>query len=118
MLRNKNLALLLVSTALTIPAFASTTQAADQTSQPAATQLGEVLVTATRRQAVSINKVAMSINALPQSQLDDMNIKTGEDLSRLVPALRITSNGPTGRNISIRGASENIVSLRACSTGR
>ena len=99
MSRYKKLAFLMVTTALTLPVIASVASAAE---------IGEVLVTATRREAVSVNKVAMSINALPQSQLDDMNIKTGEDLSRLVPALRITANGPTGRNISIRGISSTI----------
>ena len=108
MSRKRSLALLLVSTVLTIPAFTATAATAGQGATASQPILGEVLVTATRRQAESINKVAMSISALPQNQLDDLDIKTGQDLSRLVPALRITANGPTGRNISIRGVTSTI----------
>ena len=96
----KKLTFLMVTTALTLPVIATAASAAES-------GIGEVLVTATRRNAVSVQHVSMSISALPQSQIDDLSIKTSQDLQRLVPALRISPNGPAGVNISIRGITSN-----------
>lgn len=65
--------------------------------------LQEVVVTAQRQGAVPISRVPMSITAETQKNLDDLGIKTAQDLARIVPALNVSSNGPTGVNISIRG---------------
>jgi iron complex outermembrane recepter protein len=65
--------------------------------------LTEVVVTAERRGAESISRVPMSITAETQKSLDDLSIKTGQDLARIVPALNVSANGATGSNISIRG---------------
>lgn len=63
----------------------------------------EVVVTAQRRGAEPISRVPMSITAQTQKGLDDLGIKTVQDLARIVPALSVSANGPTGVNISIRG---------------
>jgi outer membrane receptor protein involved in Fe transport len=66
-------------------------------------EVGEIVVTADRQGATAISKVPMSIAAQTQENLDQLGIKTAQDLSRIVPALRIEPNGATGANISIRG---------------
>ncbi|MEO6340003.1 MAG: TonB-dependent receptor [Caulobacteraceae bacterium] len=69
--------------------------------------LGEVIVTATK-QADVISRVPMSIVAQTQKSLDQQNIKTAQDLNRIVPSLVITANGQTGSNISLRGIRSNV----------
>lgn len=63
----------------------------------------EITVTAARQGAEPISRVPMSITAQTQKDLDQLDIKTGQDLSRVVPALNIGPTGPAGTNISIRG---------------
>jgi len=65
--------------------------------------LQEVVVSAQRQGPQPISRVPMSITAETQKTLDDLGIKTAQDLARIVPALNVSSNGPTGVNISIRG---------------
>jgi len=77
--------------------------AAPASAQRAAPDAGEIVVTATRQGETAISRVPMSITAQTQTQLDEQNIKTAQDLSRIVPALRIEEVGPTSSNISIRG---------------
>jgi outer membrane receptor protein involved in Fe transport len=89
---------LFVSTAtvaLGAPAFAA---APDES-------VSEVIVTATRQGEAALSKVPMSIVATTQKELDDYSIKSSQDLSRLVPSLRIAggANAANGPNISIRG---------------
>src|SRR4051812_25201248 len=80
-----------------------------QAAQPNAPDelLGEVIVTATK-QADVISRVPMSIVAQTQKSLDQQNIKTAQDLNRIVPSLVITANGQTGSNISLRGIRSNV----------
>jgi outer membrane receptor protein involved in Fe transport len=66
-------------------------------------ELEELVVTANRQSAMTINRVPMSIAAQTQKGLDDLGIKNSQDLQRVVPSLRIGVNGPTGVNVSIRG---------------
>ena len=69
------------------------------------TTADEVVVTASRQGETAISKIPMSVVATTQKSLDDLNIKSSQDLTRLVPALRIAggANSATGPNISIRG---------------
>ena len=63
----------------------------------------EIVVTATRQGEVGISRVPLSITAQTQESLDQRGIKTAQDISRIVPALRIEDTGATASNISIRG---------------
>ena len=45
----------------------------------------------------------MSIVAQTQKSLDELGVKSSQDLQRLVPSLRIGFNGANGPGISIRG---------------
>jgi outer membrane receptor protein involved in Fe transport len=91
---------LLVTTAFA--ALGTAGAALAQEGQSAA-QVSEIVVTANRQGAEAISRVPMSITAETQKSLDQLSIKTGQDLARIVPALRVSANGPTGVNISIRG---------------
>ena len=63
----------------------------------------EIVVTANRQGAAAISKIPMNITAQSQDALDQQSVKTANDLSRIVPALRIDDVGPIASNVSIRG---------------
>ncbi|MEJ0040593.1 MAG: TonB-dependent receptor [Gammaproteobacteria bacterium] len=69
--------------------------------------LSEVIVTASRQGETAISRVPMSIVAQTQKSLDELGIKTSQDLQRIVPSLRIGFNGGNGPPISIRGIQGN-----------
>ena len=72
---------------------------------PATGQLEELVVTATR-QSSTVNKVALSIAAFSQENLDQSGIKAAADISRIVPGLNVTQNAgasPGVATFSIRG---------------
>lgn len=76
-----------------------------QQNEPAT--LDEVVVTANRLGETAISRVPMSIVAQTQKSLDELGIKTSQDLQRIVPSLRIGFNGGNGPPISIRGIQGN-----------
>jgi len=63
----------------------------------------DIVVTATRQGDALLSRVPMSISAKTQESLDQLGIKTANDISRIVPALRIDDVGAAASNISIRG---------------
>lgn len=67
---------------------------------------GDIIVTATR-QAVSINRVPMSISAVTQDDMVKQNIRNVADLARGVPGLRVSNSGSGNgtQDFSIRGIS-------------
>lgn len=69
--------------------------------------LDEVVVTANRLGETAISRVPMSIVAQTQKSLDELGIKTSQDLQRIVPSLRVGFNGANGPQISIRGIQGN-----------
>lgn len=101
-MRRPNLALLLVTTALGSLSAKSAAFAADAApAQPPV--FDEVVVTATK-QSATVNRVPLSITAVTAKGIEEQAIKSMQDLSRIVPALQIsTSNTPNGANVSIRG---------------
>src|SRR5262249_55717985 len=80
---------------------------AQNPSQTGDSELNEVIVTASRMGETAISRVPMSIVAETQKSLDELGIKTSQDLQRLVPSLRIGFNGGNGPPISIRGIQGN-----------
>ncbi|HZV18138.1 MAG TPA: TonB-dependent receptor [Sphingobium sp.] len=70
---------------------------------PEAADAGDIIVTATRQGDIAISRVPMSIVAESQERLDQQAIKTAQDISRIVPALRIEEVSASSSNISIRG---------------
>jgi outer membrane receptor protein involved in Fe transport len=69
--------------------------------------LSEVIVTANRMGETAISRLPMSVVAQTQKSLDELGIKTSQDLQRIVPSLRIGFNGGNGPPISIRGIQGN-----------
>ncbi|MDR2216617.1 MAG: TonB-dependent receptor [Nevskiaceae bacterium] len=85
--------------------------------QPAPTGLEEVVVTATR-QADTVNRVALSITAETQRNLDQRGIRNLADLQGNVPALNITTvGGPGVANPIIRGIANTPTAATAATTG-
>lgn len=80
---------------------------ADEQGENSDSQLSEVIVTANRQGETAISRVPMSIVAQTQKSLDELGIKTSQDLQRIVPSLRIGFNGGNGPPISIRGIQGN-----------
>src|ERR1700722_4733400 len=75
-------------------------------SQEPGEQLGEIVVTATRR-SESVEKVPISIEALNQEALAEDNIKGIAELAAMVPGLQFAPNGwgplANYNSIAIRG---------------
>lgn len=104
-------AALLVSTALTVGAFASAAYAqAAATAAPSANALEEVVVTATRQNS-TVNKVALSVSAVTQKNLDQQGIRNVQDLSTQVPGFTFrTAGADNNPNLTLRGIGGNALS--------
>src|SRR6266853_3059062 len=92
---------------LALASMFGTTMALAQTATPAAGQLEEVVVTATRR-SESLQDVPMSITALNAATLEQRSVKSFIDYAGQVPSLAFADTGDgsgTARTISIRGVS-------------
>ena len=102
-------AALLVSTALTVSGLASAAFA--QAAAPANTNaIEEVVVTATR-QTSTVNKVALSVSAVTQKNLDQQGIRNVQDLSNQVPGFTFrTSGGDVNPQLTLRGIGGNAIS--------
>src|SRR5579859_6705732 len=65
----------------------------------AATAVGEIVVTATRKEE-SLSKVAESVSAFTAAKMDTLNIKNFADIAKFTPGI---TYAPDSHNISIRG---------------
>jgi len=91
----------LVSTAL-MPLFWAGLAAAQSTTTPnkaAATDVGEVIVTATRKEQ-SLSKVTESVSAFTSAKLQVLNVKSFADLAKYTPGVTFDTDS---HDISIRG---------------
>jgi len=81
--------------------------AATADSQPdAATGLGEIVVTATRKQE-SVQKVPISVQALSMDKLDAHQVSNFNDYVALLPSVSFDTLGPGRTNLFFRGISVN-----------
>ena len=85
--------------ALSFQAHAQSASAAD--SRAGAVQLGEVVVTATRKEE-TLSKVTASVSAFTAARMDVLDIKSFADIARFTPG--VTFN-PDNHDIAIRGIS-------------
>ncbi|MGZ3401801.1 MAG: TonB-dependent receptor plug domain-containing protein, partial [Caulobacteraceae bacterium] len=70
----------------------------------------EVVVTATR-QTSTVNKVALSVSAVTQKNLDQQGIRSVQDLSNQVPGFTYrVSGGDNNPNLTLRGVGGNALS--------
>src|SRR5579862_9399284 len=69
----------------------------------------EVVVTATR-QTSTVNKVALSVSAVTQKNLDQQGIRSLQDLSSQVPGFTFrVSGGDNNPNLTLRGIGGNAI---------
>ena len=95
---------LLLTTALGAAGFAG---AAFAQAKPNANALEEVVVTATRQNS-TVNKVALSVSAVTQKNLDQQGIRSVQDLSSQVPGFTFrTSGGDQNPQLTLRGVGGN-----------
>lgn len=81
----------------------------------AGTDVGEVIVTATRREE-TVSKISQSITALNGKALQIRGVKSVDDVVRLTPGIELNANGfGTQAELSIRGISSPLVG--AATTG-
>ena len=96
----------LVLAALGAPAFAQPARSAEASATPAqaTTTVGEVLVTARKREE-NLQSVPIAVTAQSGEQLAQQGIREPTDLTRNVPSLTVVSSAssPTGAIISLRG---------------
>ncbi|MGZ6013085.1 MAG: TonB-dependent receptor domain-containing protein [Caulobacteraceae bacterium] len=78
-----------------------------------ASAIEEVVVTATR-QTDTVNRVALSIAAVTQKNLDQQGIKTASDLTRIVPSLTLVNQTAGVGTFAIRGI---VATTGAATTG-
>ncbi|MEY4270019.1 MAG: hypothetical protein RLZZ58_1235 [Pseudomonadota bacterium] len=88
---------------LTSTMMASSTLALAQTAEGEAAD-GEIVVTATKR-SESLQKVALSIQALGEETLDQQQVSSVDDFAKLLPSVSYQSFGPGQSQIYFRGVS-------------
>ena len=99
--------ILLAGTALGAAALSSAAFAQTDTSNSKAVE--EVVVTATR-QTSTVNKVALSVSAVTQKNLDQQGIRSVQDLSNQVPGFTYrVSGGDNNPNLTLRGIGGNAI---------
>lgn len=97
------------------PLDASTPPAAPSSASTHGSQLEEIVVTADKR-SESIESVGMSVSALTAEELQQENIKTVADLSKVEPSFVASHNLWGGPVYTIRGIGYNDFSLAASPT--
>lgn len=104
--RNAVVRTLLASTMLagTHGAFAQTTGAQTAGAQTAASadKLEEVVVTAEKR-SENLQNVPLSVEALGETKLEEMNVQSFEDYAKLLPSVSYQTVNPGQTNIYMRG---------------
>ena len=99
--------ILLAGTALGAAAISSAAFAQTDTGNSRAVE--EVVVTATR-QTSTVNKVALSVSAVTQKNLDQQGIRSVQDLSNQVPGFTYrVSGGDNNPQLTIRGIGGNAI---------
>ena len=91
-------ACLMTVAAVPLP-WAGSAAAASDSALPGATSVGEIVVTATRKEA-NLSKVPESISAFTAAKMDVLGIKNFADVVKFTPGIAYT---PDSHNIAIRG---------------
>jgi iron complex outermembrane receptor protein len=88
--------------AFAAPSPAQTTAAAPEASPSPSTGVPDIVVTAQRR-TENLQRTAVAVSAVGAEQLRAANVSQPQDLSKLVPALKLSSAGGAGTQVTIRG---------------
>jgi outer membrane receptor protein involved in Fe transport len=89
----------------TVSQLALAGHAAAATNDKASTEVGEVVVTANRSGAESIQHVAIAVTAVNPQELDRQGSNTVLDLEKYAPSLVVTQNAPGSNKFDMRGLS-------------
>ncbi len=96
--------------------FLYSTQPLAQPSSSGGPQLEEVLVTASKRGAVSLQDISGSISAVTSESLEMTQAQGFEDYIKMVPGLTSVTSGPGQTQIVIRGVNANRIIHQAAQT--
>lgn len=101
-----------ISLALTLPAYAQSTEEGAAEKKQDVTQLEQVTVTAQKREQ-DMQDVPIAITALDRSQIEAMNIESARDLDGIVPGLQMSPDISFGQGaqIFIRGMGQPNLSI-------
>jgi outer membrane receptor protein involved in Fe transport len=94
--------------ALSLGVQVAVAQTAPSAPAPAAGSVEEVIVTATRREAVDAMKVPLAVDAYSGSTLQKLQITSESDLAKVDPSLDIQAYGAVDERIIIRGISSDV----------
>ncbi len=98
-------------------AFSSLSAGAQESSnEQSVANLEEIIVTATRR-AESLQDVAVAVQAISESQLDQLRVGSLQDYVSLLPGVNATGQGPGKREVFIRGISPGRTAVRIAALG-
>jgi len=104
---------LLLATTMLMPAASAIAQEAAPATQasPAAPQIpGEIVVTATKR-AENIQKVPISIQALGTETLEQHQVQSFDDYTKLLPSVSYQTYGPSQQQLTFRGVATGGIDL-------
>ena len=96
-------------------AQAETSAVGNETPPDPATALGEIVVTATRKQE-SVQRVPISVQALTMDKLDQRQVSVFSDYVEMLPSVSFDSLGPGRTNLYFRGISVNAGGLPTAAT--
>ena len=96
-------------------AVAAQDAAAPAAGADAGTGVGEIIVTATRRNE-SIQKVPLTIQAFTGDTLGQLNVKNFNDLIKYTPNVTFGNNGPGAGAIFLRGLSTGFAGTQSAAT--
>ena len=96
-------------------AQAETPAVGNETPPDPATALGEIVVTATRKQE-SVQRVPISVQALTMDKLDQRQVSVFSDYVEMLPSVSFDSLGPGRTNLYFRGISVNAGGLPTAAT--
>ncbi len=98
---------ILLSTTIVSGVFFAVPATAQEGPQPNqvkdATGIQDIVVTAQRRDE-NLQKAALAVSVIGGDALSQAGVSKAQDLSKLVPALKLSSAGGGGTQVTIRGA--------------
>ena len=100
-------------TAALLSVFTPVAVTGQATENTASTVLEEIIVTASKRGAVSVQDIAGSIQAISAQTLERTRVEGIEDYIKMVPGLTSVSSGPGQTQIVIRGVNANRIAHNA-----
>ncbi len=96
-------ALLIFAASVSYPVLAQAAPASPATQAASGVANGEIIVTANKRDALSVQKIPITVQAVSGAQLAKIGAVEFNDFYRLVPGISVFDNGPDDKRYVIRG---------------